>query len=123
MPSSSAEERAFSAALRARGFRFETNDRQLPGTPDLVFRSCRVVAFVHGCFWHPHHDCPPSQSPKGSVSKWTAILNRAVTRDQEAAIELAVLGWTRVVIWTCEIKRDLNMCLQRVAAAVEAASW
>ncbi|MBI4196107.1 MAG: hypothetical protein HY526_13635 [Betaproteobacteria bacterium] len=32
------------------GYRFRLHQGDLPGTPDLVFRSRRKVVFVHGCF-------------------------------------------------------------------------
>jgi DNA mismatch endonuclease (patch repair protein) len=40
------------SALRQAGRRFTTNDRQLPGSPDVVFRRDRVAVFIHGDFWH-----------------------------------------------------------------------
>ncbi len=42
--------------LHKLGFRYRVHDRELPGTPDLVFAQFRAVIFVHGCFWHGH-DC------------------------------------------------------------------
>ena len=45
--------------VHALGYRFRLHRRDLPGTPDLVFRGRRKVIFVHGCFWnrHPDPDC------------------------------------------------------------------
>ena len=50
---SSAEIRVRRAA-HGLGLRYRLHRRGLPGTPDLVFAKCRVVIFVHGCFWHRH---------------------------------------------------------------------
>jgi DNA mismatch endonuclease (patch repair protein) len=36
------------------GFRYRLHVKDLPGCPDLVFRSRQKVIFVHGCFWHRH---------------------------------------------------------------------
>ncbi len=35
------------------GFRYTLHDKRLIGSPDLVFKSRKVI-FVHGCFWHTH---------------------------------------------------------------------
>lgn len=32
------------------GLRYRLHAKDLPGKPDLVFRSRRVAVFVHGCF-------------------------------------------------------------------------
>lgn len=32
------------------GFRFRLHAADLPGKPDLVFRSRRIVVLVHGCY-------------------------------------------------------------------------
>ncbi len=36
----------------ARGLRYRKYSAHLPGKPDLVFSSARVVVFVDGDFWH-----------------------------------------------------------------------
>src|SRR3954467_12423886 len=46
----------------AMGYRFRLHARDLPGRPDLVFRSRRKAIFVHGCFWH-RHGCRKSSIP------------------------------------------------------------
>jgi DNA mismatch endonuclease, patch repair protein len=40
--------------LHARGLRYRLQGKDLPGKPDLVFRSARVAVFVDGDFWHGH---------------------------------------------------------------------
>ena len=37
------------------GYRYRLHDKNLPGSPDLVFPSKHKVIFVHGCFWHSHN--------------------------------------------------------------------
>src|SRR5438309_2126139 len=39
-------------ALFRRGLRFRVHVKTLPGRPDIVFSSVRVVVFVDGDFWH-----------------------------------------------------------------------
>ena len=53
--------------LHAMGYRFRTNVRGLPGTPDIVFTKRKKAIFVHGCFWH--RPCHPSICP-GLPEPW-----------------------------------------------------
>ena len=56
-------------ALHAAGLRFRLHAKELPGRPDIVFRSRKVAVFVHGCFWHRHDDpdCKLARLPKSRV--------------------------------------------------------
>src|SRR4051812_32292699 len=36
--------------FHAAGLRYRLHARDLPGRPDIVFRSIKTVVFVHGCF-------------------------------------------------------------------------
>lgn len=38
--------------LWCRGMRYRTQNRGLPGKPDIVFPRARVVVFIDGAFWH-----------------------------------------------------------------------
>lgn len=123
MASSSKFEREFRADLRARGLFFETNCRDLPGTPDIVFRASKIALFVHGCYWHRHDGCQLSGMPKKKVAKWLETFNSVVVRDQVARARLEVDGWKQVVLWECEIKNDRQGCVDRVVAMVKASTW
>ena len=48
-------ENQFAQTLKKSGLKFERNCRDLPGTPDVVFREQKLAVFFHGCFWHSHH--------------------------------------------------------------------
>src|SRR5437588_296882 len=53
------------------GYRFRLHDTNLPGKPDLVFRSLRKVIQVHGCFWHQHNStsCEITRKPKSNIGR------------------------------------------------------
>src|SRR5262245_48778270 len=56
--------------LWSRGVRFRTNNRDLPGSPDIANRTKRWAVFVHGCFWHGHDGCARSRLPKRNARLW-----------------------------------------------------
>jgi DNA mismatch endonuclease Vsr len=48
--------------LHSLGYEYRFYARDLPGNPDIVFRSRQKAILVHGCFWHQHQDSStPSQ--------------------------------------------------------------
>ena len=92
-------------ALHAHGLRFRLHDRRLPGAPDIVFPSRRLVLFVHGCFWHQHPCCPRARMPKSRQDFWGPKLTGNVARDARNIAELEAMGWAVRVIWECETER------------------
>ena len=88
--------------LWAAGLRYRLHDRRLPGKPDVVFCSRRIVIFVHGCFWHGHQGCPRHRIPKTRTEWWAAKIARNRERDDEARRALEAAGWTVIVLWECE---------------------
>ena len=90
------------------GLRFRLNRRDLPGTPDLVFRKHGVVIFVHGCFWHRHSGCRRATFPKTRTDFWRDKFDSNVVRDRRVRKELMQAGWRVEVLWECEVaKKDL----------------
>jgi DNA mismatch endonuclease, patch repair protein len=90
-------------AVRALGVGYRLNRRDLPGTPDLAFIGRRKAIFVHGCFWHQHGCALTGKVPQKRASYWGPKLKRNVDRDQEAQRRLAVLGYSVLTVWECEI--------------------
>jgi len=89
--------------LHRRGLRFRLHRRDLPGRPDIVFPSRRVVVFVHGCFWHGHLGCKRAKLPATRPEFWRAKIAANVERDARALDALWGLGWQPIVVWECEI--------------------
>lgn len=94
--------------LHSKGYRFRLHRRDLPGRPDLVLSSYRLVVFVHGCFWHRHAGCFYATSPSSRKDFWQAKLNRNVERDEEQKCSLSDQGWRVLTIWECGIRHCLN---------------
>lgn len=111
-------EMAVRRALWAAGLRFRLHSRALPGHPDLVFTSRRLVVFVHGCFWHGHQGCPRHRIPKSRTEWWAAKIARNMQRDAEVHGKLSALGWVVLIAWECQTEKpaDLAALIDRVAA-------
>ena len=91
--------------LVALGHRFRLANRDLPGSPDVANRARRWAVFVHGCFWH-RHGCKASTTPGRNREFWEAKFQRNIERDRRSLEALTAAGYTVVVIWECETRRD-----------------
>ncbi len=85
------------------GYRYRLHVRELPGSPDLVFRRLQKVIFVHGCFWHGHQGCCKGRLPKSRVLYWRGKIEANKKRDKRAIRMLRKQGWEATVVWQCEI--------------------
>lgn len=109
-------EMALRKALWALGYRYRIRNR-LPGRPDLVFSSLRIVIFVDGCFWHK---CPDHfVHPKTRAQFWLDKINGNVVRDQRNNESLRSEGWRVVRIWEHEIKESLDDAVARVVGGLQ----
>ena len=93
--------------LFSRGFRFRKNDKRYPGRPDIVLPKYRTVVFVNGCFWHGHEGCKYFVWPKSNVEFWRNKIETNTKRDRENYRSLRDMGWNIVIIWECELKKNV----------------
>lgn len=93
--------------LFSKGYRFRKNDKRYSGKPDIVLPKYHVAIFVHGCFWHWHEGCKDVTTPKTGTEFWLEKFDKNVKNDQIKQEKLRELGWKVIVIWECEIKKDL----------------
>jgi len=93
--------------LFSQGFRYRKNVRKLPGCPDIVLAKYKTVIFVNGCFWHKH-DCPRFVWPSSNQEYWRPKILRNVERDKRNIELLEKLGWNVLVVWECELKKDVR---------------
>lgn len=90
-------------AVFSEGYRYRLHARDLPGCPDLVFRSRRKVIFVHGCFWHRHTNCALARMPKSRIDFWKPKLEANKQRDSRNKRRLARSGWKVLTLWECQL--------------------
>ncbi len=90
------------SALHRVGLRYRLHDRNLPGSPDLVFRRYRAVIFVHGCYWHSH-GCYKSTIPKSHREFWQDKFTTNKERDKRNYSLLRESGWRVLIVWECAL--------------------
>lgn len=89
--------------LHALGLRYSLHVRELPGRPDLVFRSRMTCIFVHGCFWHGCRKCVDgTRIVKSNEQYWSTKVRINQERDSRNIKRLRSNGWRVIVLWDCE---------------------
>lgn len=91
------------------GYRYRLHVNDLPGKPDLLFRSRRKLIFIHGCFWHRHRQCKLARLPKSRLKFWLPKLEGNRQRDKKVQRLLTKLGWYYMVIWECQLDNPVRL--------------
>lgn len=94
------------------GYRYRLHAKDLPGHPDIVFRTLRKVIFVHGCFWHRHSVCALARLPKSRLDFWRPKLEGNKKRDDRNKRALQRQGWKVLTIWECQLKNPERLELR-----------
>ncbi len=105
-------------ALRENGMSGYRLQWKVPGRPDICYPGRKIAVFVNGCFWHR---CPKCNLglPKSNVDFWKTKFEKNVARDDRNYKALEEEGWRVVVIWECEIKKDLTSAIGRIRNCLE----
>lgn len=96
------------------GFRYRVHKKDLPGKPDIVFVKQKIAIFVHGCFWHYHQDCHEGRIPSTNSNFWKNKLEKNIIRDENNIKTLQSIGWKVLVVWECEIEREINKTVEKI---------
>lgn len=97
--------------LRKKGFHFQRNVSQLPGSPDIVLKTKRVAIFIDGDFWHGWR-FPLWEKKLPLFWKEKIAANRK--RDRRNFRLLRSRGWKVIRIWQHQLIDDIGHCIQRI---------
>lgn len=107
-------ELAFRKALYAAGYRYRIDYKKLIGKPDILLKKYKTAVFIDGEYWHGHNWEERKPKVKTNREFWIAKIERNMQRDYEVNTELQRLGYTVFRFWEIEIKKELDVCLQKV---------
>ena len=94
--------------LFSQGLRYRKNDVRFHGKPDIVLPKYRTVIFVNGCFWHKHEGCKYFVWPKNNAEFWHEKILSNVERDLRNYERLQQMGWNIIVVWECDLKKEVR---------------
>ncbi|MCC6365400.1 MAG: very short patch repair endonuclease [Bryobacterales bacterium] len=110
----STEWRLRSALVRA-GICGWTLHSDLPGKPDFIFETERLIIFVDGCFWHGCPKC--KRMPSSNTDYWSVKIARNRKRDRVTTALLRRDGWTVLRFWEHQLI-NMEPILGRISAAI-----
>jgi DNA mismatch endonuclease (patch repair protein) len=104
----------FRKALHAKGVRYRTFSKSLPGKPDLSSVKRKFAVFIDGEFWHGYDWVVQREKIKSNRDFWIAKIERNMQRGKEVDAELEKMGIKVFRFWSKEVKKDLEGCVQKV---------
>src|SRR5262249_53395809 len=89
-------------------FRYRLSVPGLPGRPDIVFASQRLVVFCDGDFWHGRNlnDRLERLARGHNAQYWVNKVRANVARDIANSAQLRKDGWCVLRLWETDIRRD-----------------
>ena len=113
-------------ALWHKGMRYRVAVNTLPGKPDIVFTKAKIVVFCDGGFWHGHNwairgMASLEEELAGYSSYWKEKIKKNINHDIEVTNELTNMGWMVIRLWESEIKKDLDICVDRIVECYSSA--
>jgi DNA mismatch endonuclease, patch repair protein len=106
--------------LWARGLRYRIDAVDLPGRPDIVFRSARLAVFCDGDFWHGRDLANRVRKLSGghNAPYWVAKIVGNVARDRRTDRALASAAWRVLRFWESDIVRAPEQVVDMIVAAI-----
>lgn len=114
-------------AIHARGARFRLHAPDVPGRPDIVFRSKKIAVFVDGDLWHGNPDEWRRRGRKSLAEMfptrtewWVAKIEGNMRRDREVDRQLTNAGWQVIRLWASDIAANTDATADAIVSAVRA---
>jgi DNA mismatch endonuclease (patch repair protein) len=103
------------------GLRPKLNVKTLPGTPDLVFPSSKLVVFCDGDFWHGRNLAQRTKRLEAghNAPYWVAKISANVTRDRRHNAALRQAGWRVLRFWESQIAGDTDAVALTIWAIIQ----
>lgn len=108
----------FRKRLRAEGIRFNKNNKNLPGKPDIAIPKSKIAVFIDGEFWHGYKWDAKKKKIKANRDYWIPKIERNIARDKKYTAELKKVGWAVIRFWDFEINKKPEKCLNKVMKAL-----
>lgn len=104
--------------LQAMNIDFATQEKQLPGKPDMYVAKYQCAIFVHGCYWHGH-DCHLFKVPQTRTEFWLEKIASNRRRDQKVRKELQQQNTRQLIIWECSLKGSQKLAQEQLSVRIE----
>jgi DNA mismatch endonuclease (patch repair protein) len=102
------------------GFRYRINVVNLNGKPDIVFNKHKLAVFVDCEFWHGYKWTEKKYKLKVNRKYWVKKIEGNIERDIKNKDFLIAKGYRVLRFWEHEIKQNLQGCINKISAELNA---
>ena len=88
----------------------------LPGKPDIVYVSKKIVVFLDGDFWHGYNWKKLGRTPPKEY--WQEKIEKNISRAKKYNRNLRKEGWTVLRFWEHEVKKNPERCIKKIKKAL-----
>ena len=89
----------------------------LPGKPDIVFVSRKIVMFLDGDFWHGYNWKKLGKIPPKKY--WQGKIQKNIDRAKRYNKQLKRDGWIVLRFWEHDIKKNPEKCIKKIKKEFE----
>ncbi len=104
-------------ALWNKGIRYRKNFKVFECHPDIVITKYKIAIFCDGDFWHGK--ILQEREVQTNKKYWHEKIKRNMERDLENTIILRDNGWTVLRFWETDIKKHLDICVEKIINNIE----
>jgi len=87
----------------------------LPGKPDIVYVSKKIVIFLDGDFWHGYNWKKLRKVPPKKY--WQEKIQKNIDRAKKYNKQLKKDGWKVIRFWEHDAKKNPEKCIKKVKEA------
>lgn len=84
----------------------------LPGKPDIVYVSKKIVVFLDGDFWHGYNWKKLGKVPPRKY--WQKKIQKNIDRAKKYNKMLKKEGWKVIRIWEHDIRKNEEKCIKKI---------
>ncbi len=100
--------------LWAKGIRYRKNCKDVPGKPDICFKSKKIAVFCDSEYWHGKYLMEGKYIPKTNTEFWVDKIQSNIDRDKRVNQELKEKGWIVLRFWGEEINNEIEKCATKI---------
>lgn len=105
-------------ALWNKGIRYRRNYKRLPGSPDIAITKFKLAIFIDGEFWHGEDWENRKTKLKSNRDYWIEKIEENMARDRKNDNLLQVDGWTVIHFWEKDIKKNIDICVEKIMETI-----
>lgn len=99
---------------RLKGYRVHY---KIPGKPDIVFISRKVVIFLDGDFWHGYNWKKLGKVPPKKY--WQGKIQKNIGRAKKYNRQLKKMGWKVLRFWEHRVKKNPEKCINKIKGILD----